>query len=156
MLSFKTNMRYSKECAKNKRVRFNEIIWLIILKMRVKMKNRSKRYDINSTTPWHGYKYTKYKMCPSRLMIMGNKQHLSTIWNWIHGKVKQHWGWVERVIYKKMRIHYFHLEELGDQSQPNIVAQSEVSNVWTPNFWLRCGTTNNEHRCFLFHNTLSL
>ena len=30
----------------------------------------------------------------------------------------------ERVTYKKMRIHYFHLEELGDQSQPNIVAQS--------------------------------
>ena len=40
----------------------------------------------------------------------------------------------ERVTYKKIRIHYFDLEELGDQSQPNIVAQSEVSNVWTPNF----------------------
>ena len=33
------------------------------MKMRLKMKNRSHRYDINRPTPRHGYKYTKYKMC---------------------------------------------------------------------------------------------
>ena len=38
---------------------FNEIKWLIIMKMRVKLKNRSHRYDINWTTPKHGYKSTK-------------------------------------------------------------------------------------------------
>ena len=25
---------------------------------------------------------------------MDYKQHLSRLWNSIHGKVKQHWGWV--------------------------------------------------------------
>ena len=30
-------------------------------KMRLKMKNRSQRYDINRTRPRHGHRYTKYK-----------------------------------------------------------------------------------------------
>ena len=30
------------------------------------------------------------------------KQHLSNIWGSVHGKVKQHWGWIEKsVSYKK-------------------------------------------------------
>ena len=43
------------------------------------MKNRSHRYDINRTRLRHGYKYTKYKMCLSMMMVMCNKQHLSNI-----------------------------------------------------------------------------
>ena len=34
------------------------------------------------------------------LMFIRNKQH-SNIWSWIYGKVKQHWGWVERQRIKK-------------------------------------------------------
>ena len=36
------------------------------------------------------------KMCLSMMMVMCNKQHLSNIWSWIYGQVKQHWGWVEK------------------------------------------------------------
>ena len=62
MISSKTNMRYFEKCTKNKCVCFNEIVWLIIMKMRLKIKNGSHRYDINRTGPIHGHKYTKYKM----------------------------------------------------------------------------------------------
>ena len=47
MLSSKANMRYSKKCAGNKCLYFNEIMWLIIMKMRLKIKNGSH---------WHGIK----------------------------------------------------------------------------------------------------
>ena len=63
MLPSKTNTRYSEKFAKNKFACFNEIIWLIIVKIRVKMKNRSQRYDINRTKSRHGYEYTKCKLC---------------------------------------------------------------------------------------------
>ena len=33
------------------------------------------RYDINKTRLRHGYKYTKYKMCLSMMMVICNKQH---------------------------------------------------------------------------------
>ena len=49
------------------------------MKMRMKIKNSSPRYDINRTRPSHGYEYAKYKMCLSMMMVMCNKQHLSTI-----------------------------------------------------------------------------
>ena len=54
------------------------------------------RYDINRTRPRRGHKYTKYKMYFSMMMVTCNKQHLSNIWRWIHGKEKQDWGWVEK------------------------------------------------------------
>ena len=44
---------------KSKCVCFNQII----MKMGVKMKNGSQRYDMNRTSLRHGHKYTKYKMC---------------------------------------------------------------------------------------------
>ena len=67
-------MRYSKKCVKKKCVFFNEIMCLSIMKMRLKMKIGSHRYDINRTRQRHGHKYTKYKMCLSMMMIMYNKQ----------------------------------------------------------------------------------
>ena len=75
------------------------------MKMRMKMINRSHRYDIHRTRPRRGYKCTKYKMCLSMMMVRCNKQHLSNIWRWIHKKKpttmnkqtkKKHWGWVEK------------------------------------------------------------
>ena len=82
-----------KNIAENKCLCFTEIIWLIIIKIMVKMKNRSQRYDIMAR---HGYEYTKYKMCLSMMMIMCNKQHSSNIWSWIHEKATQFWRWVEK------------------------------------------------------------
>ena len=49
----------------------------MILTMRLKMKNRSHRYDINRPRPRHGHKYTKYKRCLSIMMAICIKQHLS-------------------------------------------------------------------------------
>ena len=59
------------------------------MKMRLKMENRSQRYDINRARTRHGYKYTKYKICLG-IMVRCNKQHLSKILGSIHEKVKQH------------------------------------------------------------------
>ena len=33
------------------------------MKMKLKMKDRSHRYNINRASPKNGHKYTKYKMC---------------------------------------------------------------------------------------------
>ena len=72
MLPSKNNRRYSKKCAKNKCVCFNEItwLWLTVMKMRLKMKSRPNRYDLNRPRRRHGPKYTKYKMCLSMMKIM--------------------------------------------------------------------------------------
>ena len=70
--------------------------------MRLKVKNRIRRYYINRPRPRHGHKYTKYKICLSIIMVLCIEQHLSNICSSIHEKVKQHWGWVEKSFaYKK-------------------------------------------------------
>ena len=47
------------------------------MEMRLKMKNRSHRYDINRSRSRHGHKYIKCKMSPYNAMC--TKQHLSKI-----------------------------------------------------------------------------
>ena len=64
--------------------------------MRKEAKNRIHRYDINRPRPRHGYKYTKYRISFSMMMVICIKQHLSNIWSSIYDKIKQHWGWVEK------------------------------------------------------------
>ena len=49
------------------------------MKMRLKMKIGSHRYDMNILRPSHGHKYTKHKMCLSIIVAMCIKQHLSNI-----------------------------------------------------------------------------
>ena len=78
-LSSKNNTKYSKKCTKIKYVCLNEVIRLMAMKMRLKMKNRSHIYDINRTRLRHGHEYTKYKMCLSIIMVICIKQHLSKI-----------------------------------------------------------------------------
>ena len=56
MLSSKNKRRYTKKKQETGAC-FNEIVWLIITKMRLKMKNRSYRYNINRPRPRHGHKY---------------------------------------------------------------------------------------------------
>ena len=46
------------------------------MKMRLKMKNKSHRYDINRPTSKHGCKYTKYEMCLIIVRVIVIKQHL--------------------------------------------------------------------------------
>ena len=76
--------------------------------MRLKIKKRSWRYDINWSRPRHRHSYTKYKMCLSIMMVVCIKQHLSNIWTSVHDKVKQHWDWVEKktLLIKKACISY--------------------------------------------------
>ena len=38
--------------------------------MRLKMKNRLYRYDINKPRPGHGHKYTKYEMSLSIMKVI--------------------------------------------------------------------------------------
>ena len=75
---------------KNKCACFNEIMWLIIMKMKLKISGYH-RYDINRTNP----RREQYDMA------MRNKQHLSNIWSWIHGKVKKK-SRKKRCLYKKI------------------------------------------------------
>ena len=99
--SSKNNSRYSKKCTKNRYVCLNEVIWLMAMKTRLKMKNRLHRYNINRPRPKHGHKCTKYKMYRGIMMVICIKQHLSNIWSSIYEKVKQHWGSVKKsVAYK--------------------------------------------------------
>ena len=58
--------------------------------MRLKMKNRSHRYNINRPRPRHGHKCTKYKLYLSVMMVKCINQNLSNTWSTIHEKVKQH------------------------------------------------------------------
>ena len=67
-LSSKSNRAYSKIVQNSKCVCFNEIISLIIMKM--KMKKRSQRYDINRLRHSHGQKCTKYKRCLSMMTFI--------------------------------------------------------------------------------------
>ena len=57
-LSSKNNRRYSKNCTKTKSFSFNKVIRSMTIEMRLKMNNRSQRYDINKLRPRHDHKYT--------------------------------------------------------------------------------------------------
>ena len=45
--------------------------------MKMEMKKRSHRYDINRPTSRHGHKYSKDKKCLSMIMLLCIKQRLS-------------------------------------------------------------------------------
>ena len=51
-------------------------------------KSRSQRYDIIWPRSRHSHKYTKFKMCPSIMMVI----YIKNIGSSIHEKVKQHRG----------------------------------------------------------------
>ena len=63
----------------SKGVCIHEIIRLIIMKMKMKLKKKSQRYDINRPSSRHGQKYRKYKKCLSMTMVIFVKQHVSNI-----------------------------------------------------------------------------
>ena len=49
--------------------RVNNAIQLMTMKMKLKKKSKSKWYEINRPWPIEGYKYTKYKMCLSIIIV---------------------------------------------------------------------------------------
>ena len=64
---------------KNKCVCINEIIRLIIMKMKMEIKNISHRYDINRPRSRRGHKYSKHITCLTMIMLICIKQHQSKI-----------------------------------------------------------------------------
>ena len=40
------------------------------MKMKIKMKNRSHRYDIHRHSSRHGHKYSKYRRCLTMIMVL--------------------------------------------------------------------------------------
>ena len=75
----------------------------MLMKLRLKMKKRSQRYDINRPRPRHVHKYTKHKMYLIKMMVICIKKHLSNIYSSIHEKRKQHRGSIEKSFaYKKL------------------------------------------------------
>ena len=90
-------VRHIKNKQRNKYVCVHEIIWVIIMKIKMKSNKRSHRYDIHRTRSIHGHKYRKYKKYFCMMILICIKQHLSKIWSLIHEKVKGHWDWVEKI-----------------------------------------------------------
>ena len=66
-----------KNKQKNKHVCIHEIMQLIIMKMKTKMKIDSRKYGINRPRQRHGHKYSKYMKRLSMMMLICIKQHLS-------------------------------------------------------------------------------
>ena len=68
-----------KNKQKNECVCIHEITGLIKMKMKINMKNRSYRYDINGLRSRQGHKYSKYMKRLSMMMLKCMKHHLSNI-----------------------------------------------------------------------------
>ena len=62
---------------KSKWVSIYKIIRLIKMKMKIKMKNTSHRYDINRPTSRNGHEYCKYKNCFTMMFQATPKQYLN-------------------------------------------------------------------------------
>ena len=84
------------------------MVWLFLMKMRLKMKIRSHGYDIkknlgvdmNANIP-----NIKYDL--AMLMIVCTKQHITNIWSSVCERGKLHWGWVwkKRLSEKEKQIY---------------------------------------------------
>ena len=68
-----------KNKQKSKHVCIHEIMQLIIMKMKTKIKIDSRKYDINRPRCRHGHKYSKYMKRLSMIPLKCIKQHLSKI-----------------------------------------------------------------------------
>ena len=67
-----------KKCTKS--------IWLMMVKVRLKIRNRSHRYNIIRPRHRYGNKYTKYKIYLSMMKFICINQHLNNVWGSIHEK----------------------------------------------------------------------
>ena len=58
-----SNTIFGNYLKNNQKNCIHEIIRLITMKTKRKMKNKSNRYDINRPNSRHGHKYSTYKKC---------------------------------------------------------------------------------------------
>ena len=65
------------------------------MKIRLKIKNRSHRYDINRPHSRMDINILNIK-CINVMVATCAKQHLSNVWSSIHEKVKQNGRWFEK------------------------------------------------------------
>ena len=87
-----------KNKQKNKHVCIHNIMQLIMMKMKTKMKKDSRKYGINRPRCRREHKCSKYIKRLSMMMPICIKQHLSSIWSLVYENVKQHW---DRVVKKR-------------------------------------------------------
>ena len=80
----KNFLKILKNKQKNKFFSIHEIMRLIMIKMKMKMKNGSPRYNINRPRSRYGYKCIEYKKCLSMMMVICIEQPLSSISSSIH------------------------------------------------------------------------
>ena len=59
------------------------------MKVKMKMKKTSYKYDVNRPRSTDGQKFSKYIKCLSMMMFLCSKHHLSSILSSIYEKVKQ-------------------------------------------------------------------
>ena len=115
---------------KNKYACFNDVIWLMAIKARLKMKNGTLIYDINRPRPRHGHKYTKYRMYLSIKMFICIKQHLSNIWSSVQENAKQHSAWAGKKKKNKKNAAY---EKACIEQY--VYCNYLFSNLWRRKFW---------------------
>ena len=73
----------------------HEIIRLIIIKMKMKMNDRSRINNIIELVLEANTNIVNIESVSDDVLLC-IQQHLSNIWSSIHEKTKQHWGWVEK------------------------------------------------------------
>ena len=85
--------------------------------MKMKIKNRSQRYDINRSRSRHEHKYSKYKKCLSMMMLICVKQHLSNA----EAELKKSVAYIKKRV---MKINCF------TQMRRNIVCFVNFELIW--------------------------
>ena len=101
--------------------------------MRMKMKYRWHKYDINRHSPRHVHKYTKYKKCLTMMIVIFIKQHLTNNWMSIHEKVKQNWGWIEKrhcLLKKRVNEIKPKLKNLGNIPCTSTAYRHRIIETW--------------------------
>ena len=68
-----------KNKQKNRHISIHEIMQLIKMKLKTKIKIDSRKYGINRPRCRYGHKYSKYAKRLSMMMLICVKQHLSNI-----------------------------------------------------------------------------
>ena len=77
------------------------------MKARLKMKNRSYKYNINRLKPRDGHKYTKYKVSLSIMMVICIKQHVSNTYISIHEKFSNTEAELKKSVAYKKSVYFF-------------------------------------------------
>ena len=141
-----------------------------MMKMKMEIKNRSHRYDINRPWSRRGHKYNKYKKCLSMMMLLCIKQRLSNIWSSIREKLSNTQAEFKKSIASKKK-HVFYFEHIingapvvykwkyqAGESMKGTFYNKELQKVIEPNanhiekYWFG-NTSSRGIYCILFNGT---